>query len=315
VSVTFPQGVMLARSAERLPSGRALRGGGVYEPKWDGYRGLLFVTDAGVRVQSRRGADLTRAFPDIAAAARRALPPGVVLDGELVVGGRDGLDFGALQQRLTSTKVRAAELAVAAPATFMAFDMLALDDTDVRPRPLRERRVLLEALMADVSPPLQLTPQTVELAEAERWMRDYALAPVGVEGVVAKGAGDPYVPDRRGWVKVKIRDTADALVGAVVGTIERPQRLVLGRLVEGQPRIVGSTHELRPVQQAEVAALLVAADEHPWPAELSLSWGTRDRTPIVRVDPTVTVEVLADQAIDAGRWRHTTRFVRTRLDL
>jgi hypothetical protein len=105
------------------------------------------------------------------------------------------------------------------------------------------------------------------------------------------------------------------LVGAVVGTIERPQRLVLGRLVEGQPRIVGSTHELRPVQQAEVAALLVAADEHPWPAELSLSWGTRDRTPIVRVDPTVTVEVLADQAIDAGRWRHTTRFVRTRLDL
>jgi len=78
VPVTFPQGVMLARSAERIPSGRALRGGGVYEPKWDGYRGLLFVTDAGVRVQSRRGADLTRAFPDIAAAARRQLPPGVV---------------------------------------------------------------------------------------------------------------------------------------------------------------------------------------------------------------------------------------------
>jgi len=231
------------------------------------------------------------------------------------VWGRDGLDFGALHQRLTSTKVRAAELAVAAPATFMAFDVLALDDTDVRPRPLGERRVLLEALMADVRPPLQLTPQTGQLAAAEQWMRDYALAPVGVEGIVAKGMGDPYMPNQRGWVKVKIRDTADALVGAVVGTIERPQRLVLGRLVEGQLRIVGSTGDLRAVQQAEVAALLVLAQEHPWPTKLMLGWGTRERTPIVRVEPLVTVEVLADHAVDAGRWRHTTRFLRTRPDL
>src|SRR4051794_24340715 len=208
---------MLARAMETLPTGRALRGGGVYEPKWDGYRGLLFVTDAGVRVQSRRGADLTRGFADIAAAARRQLPLGVVLDGELVVWGRDGPDFGALHQRMTATRVRAAELAVAAPATFLAFDVLAVDDIDVRPRPLRERRVLLEALMTDVRPPLQLTPQTDDLATAERWMRDYALAPVGVEGVVAKGTADAYLPDQHGWVKVKIRDTADALVGAVVG--------------------------------------------------------------------------------------------------
>ena len=146
-------------------------------------------------------------------------------------------------------------------------------------------------------------------------MKDYGLAPVGVEGVVAKGAGDPYRPDQRGGVKVKIRDTADALIGAVVGTLERPTRLVLGRLIEDGLRIVGSTHELRPAHQVEVAALLVAADEHPWPAELALGWGTRERTPIVRVEPTITVEVLADQAIDAGRWRHTTRFVRTRPDL
>ena len=146
-------------------------------------------------------------------------------------------------------------------------------------------------------------------------MKDYGLAPVGVEGVVAKGAGDPYRPDQRGGVKVKIRDTADARIGAVVGTLERPTRLVLGPLIEDGLRIVGSTHELRPAHQVEVAALLVAADEHPWPAELALRWGTRERTPIVRVEPTITVEVLADQAIDAGRWRHTTRFVRTRPDL
>ena len=153
--VTFPQGVMLACSAERLPSGRVLRGGCVYEPKWDGYRGLVFVTAVGARVQSRRGADLTRAFPDIASAARRQLPAGVVLDGELVVWGRAGLDFGALQQRMSSTKVRAAELAVAAPATFMAFDLLAVGGRDVRERPLRERRGLLEWLLAGVRPPVQ----------------------------------------------------------------------------------------------------------------------------------------------------------------
>jgi ATP-dependent DNA ligase len=315
VPVTFPQGVMLARSAERLPSGRGLRGGCVYEPKWDGYRGLLFVTDAGVRIQSRRSADLTRGFPDIAAAARRQLPAGVVVDGELVVWSREGLDFEALHQRMTATKVRAAELAVAAPATFMAFDLLAVVGLDIRERPLRERRALLERLLADGRPPVQLTPQTNNLAVAEQWMKDYALAPVGIEGAVAKGAGDPYRPDQRGWVKVKIRDTADALVGAVVGTLERPTRLVLGRFIGGQLRIVGSTGDLRPAQQAEVAALLVLAKEHPWPTELVLSWGTGQRTPIVRVEPTITVEVLADQAIDAGRWRHTTRFVRTRSDL
>ena len=121
--------------------------------------------------------------------------------------------------------------------------------------------------MADVRPPLQLTPQTDDLATAEQWMREYALAPVGVEGVVAKGMADAYLPDQRGWVKVKIRDTADALVGAVVGTVERPQRLVLGRFVDGQLRMIGSTGDLRPEQQAEVAALLVAAEEHPWPTE------------------------------------------------
>src|SRR4051812_3279177 len=109
---------MLARSAERLPSGRAFRGGCVYEAEWGGDRGLMFVTGAGARVQSRRGADLTRAFPDIASAARRQLPAGVVVDGELVVWDREGLHFEALHQRMSSTRVRTAELAVAAPATF-----------------------------------------------------------------------------------------------------------------------------------------------------------------------------------------------------
>jgi hypothetical protein len=111
--------------------------------------------------------------------------------------------------------------------------------------------------------PLQLTRQTPDLMVADVWMKDYALAPVGVEGVVATGAGDPDRPDQRGWVEVKIRDTADALVVAVVGRLERPTRRVLGRLVEARLQIVGSTRELRPAHQVEFGAVLVAADEHP----------------------------------------------------
>jgi ATP-dependent DNA ligase len=216
---------------------------------------------------------------------------------------------------MTATKVRAAELAVAAPATFMTFDVLAVDDVDVRPRPLAERREWLEALMAEVHPPLQLTPQTDAAAVAEQWMNDYALAPVGVEGVVAKGRGDSYLPEQRGWVKVKIRDTADALVGAVIGSLKRPQRLVLGRFIGGDLRIVGFTGDLRPAHQEEVAAVIVEAVEHPWPTELTLVWGNREQTPIVRVEPLVTVEVQADLAVDNGRWRHATQFLRTRPDL
>jgi len=128
-----------------------------------------------------------------------------VLDGELVVWGRDGMDFGALHQRMTASKIRAAELAVAVTATFMVFDVLAVDDADVRSRPLTEHRPLLEARMAGLRPPLQLTPQSDDLVTAQQWLKDYAIAPVGVEGVVAKGRGDAYVPGQRGWVKVKIR--------------------------------------------------------------------------------------------------------------
>jgi ATP-dependent DNA ligase len=146
-------------------------------------------------------------------------------------------------------------------------------------------------------------------------MHDYAVSAVGIEGIVAKGRADPYRPGQRGWVKVKIRETADALVGAVVGSLAQPRRLVLGRIDDaGALHVAGSTHQLQPRQQAEVGALLKPPTEpHPWPATLSLAWGS-DRVEIVHVTPTVQVEVVADAAMDGGRWRHLTRYVRLRVE-
>jgi ATP-dependent DNA ligase len=171
--------------------------------------------------------------------------------------------------------------------------------------------------MAAILPPLQLTPQTDDRAVAVTWMEDYARAVVGIEGLVVKGKADPYQPDQRGWVKAKTRETVEALVGAVVGSLDAPRRLVLGRYGEdGELHVAGSTGELTATHRKELASVLVAATSpHPWPTQLMLGWGgSRDKVEVVLVEPTVTVEVLADAARDAGRWRHVTRYVRLRVE-
>ena len=207
---------MLAKPAATLPAGSGLPGGTVYEPKWDGYRAILERTSAGCRVWSRNGADLAAGFPEIVQAARELLEPGTVIDGELVVW-RDGrLDFGALAPRL-AYRGRRRPPEDLPPVSFLAFDVLAVDDIDVRPEPLRDRRAVLEQLAGSWRPPLQLTPQTADPAEAQRWLEEYAAADVGVEGLVAKGAGQRYLPGQRGWVKCRIRNTREATVGAVIG--------------------------------------------------------------------------------------------------
>jgi ATP-dependent DNA ligase len=221
-----PQEVMLVRAADTLPREQALPGGCWYEPKWDGYRALVFVAETGCYIQSRHGKDLTRGFPDVAAAARQQLPPGAVLDGELVVWSGGRLDFTALQKRALSPR-SARSSAAAAPATFVAFDVLQADGADLRRMPLTLRRRRLESVMGRAEPPLQMTPYAQDVAQAERWMHEWAQARVGIEGAVVKGAGQPYLSGRRDWVKVRIRDTADAVVGAVTGTLARPDRLVL----------------------------------------------------------------------------------------
>jgi ATP-dependent DNA ligase len=163
-------------------------------------------------VWSRNGADLTAGFPDIVDAACEQLQPGTVVDGELVVWSEGRLDFAALAPRL-AYRGRRRPPAQLAPAAILAFDLLAAGDADVRGKPLRVRRSLLEQLAETWRPPLQLTPQTADPAQARRWLKEYAAADVGVEGLVAKGANQRYLPGQRGWVKLRIHNTREATVG------------------------------------------------------------------------------------------------------
>ncbi len=310
----FGQEPMLARPVTALPHEAALPGGALYEPKFDGYRGLLFVEEGRCRVQSRRGHDITDAFQDVATAVEDQLPDGSVVDGELVVWGDEALDFAELQRRLASRKRLARR-----PASFVAFDVLAIGGADIRPWPLRRRREALDLLMQESLPPLQISPQTDSRHDAEQWMRDYADNPVGIEGLVIKGASTSYVSGKREWLKYRIRDTVEVLVGAVTGSLKLPERLILGLYRDGELQVVGSTGDLTIRQQRSMAPLLTPANaDHPWPDDLSEGrlghFGNR-RVPITKVEPTLVVEVSADSAFERGRWRHITTFVRPRPDL
>ena len=309
---------MLAKPAATLPAGSALLGGTVYEPKWDGYRAILERKPQGCRVWSRNGADLSSGFPEVVTSACDQLRPGTVVDGELVVWSDGRLDFAALEPRLAYRGRRRPPPGLA-PATFLAFDVLAVDDVDVRGEPLRVRRPLLEQLAESWRPPLQLTPQTAEVGVAQQWLAEYVAADVGVEGLVAKGAGQRYLPGERGWLKLRIRNTREATVGAVIGRVDQPIRLILGLVDDaGVLRVAGATHPLSARESAELAAVLSGADEHPWPSELSshqLGRFSREPVAITRVAPIVVVEVDADTAFEHGRWRHLTRYRRLRLDL
>ena len=200
---------MLAKTAERLPQGEDF----LYEPKWDGFRAIVFRSSGssnGVLIQSREGKPLDRYFPDLHEAFAAALPEGCVLDGEIVVATPRGLDFDALQQRVHPAASRVARLAAETPASFIAFDLLALDGRDLMSRPQAERRLLLEALLAEPVPALRLTPMTTDHALALQWLQHFEGA--GLDGVIAKWADQPYLPGKRAMVKVKHQRTADCVV-------------------------------------------------------------------------------------------------------
>ncbi|MGY1697091.1 ATP-dependent DNA ligase [Geodermatophilus sp. SYSU D00814] len=311
-----PVAVELAKPVRDLPTATALPGGCRYEPKWDGYR-LVVVRDAtGTRLWSKQGRDLTDRFPDLAAAALAQVPAGTVLDGEVVVWGGERLDFGLLQRRLVTPPSRMAALAAAHPASYVAFDLLASGGTDQRRRPLRARRAALEELAQRWAPPMQLSPVTADPAEARRWAAD--LRPLGIEGLVAKGAATRYAGGRREWLKVKSWETTEVLAGGVIGPLERPSQLVAGRHRDGELVVVGRTAPLSPAQAAELAAVLSpAGPDHPWPDRIGTGrfGGGRLSVPLTRVDPVTVVEVSADAALTAGVFRHPLRFVRVRSDL
>lgn len=305
-----PFDVALARSVDRVPEPTATRSWS-WEMKLDGFRGVLLVGPH-VELWSRRGADLSATFPELVEAARARLSPGVY-DGEIVVW-RDGrLDWDSLAGR-GGSPARVAGQARAAPASFAAFDLLADAAADARPLPWAERRALLEA--RGWEPPLQLCPHTLDYAEATAWFASPDLRRAGVEGLVAKATASRYRPGARDWLKVKTRETAEVVVGAVTGSLEQPTSVIAGRYTaEGDFVVVGRTVRLQPAQSVGLARVLAAAGEHPWPPRFGGGFGAGP-VDVVRVRPAVVADVSADAARQAGhRWRHPLRLVRLRPDL
>ncbi len=311
-----PVAVQLAKPVAAIPPANALPGGCLYEPKWDGYRLVVVRTGSSTRVWSKQGRDLTDRFPDVAAAALAQVPAGTVLDGEVVIWNGSRLDFGLLQRRMVTAAGRIGPLVAAAPASYVAFDLLAAGGEDLRGQRLSRRRTALEALAGHWAPPMQLSPATRDPAEARRWFDDFR--PAGVEGLVAKGVGSRYAPGRREWLKIKSWESTEVVAGGVIGPIERPSQLVAGRYRDGELVVVGRTSPLNPQQSAELAAVLTPAGPgHPWPERIGTGafGGGKLSVALTRVEPTAVVEVSADAALQAGVFRHPLRFVRVRSDL
>ncbi len=258
---------MLAKLAESLPTG----GGFFFEPKWDGFRAIVFRGDDDVYVQSRDLRPLDRYFPDLHAVLLAQLPPGCVIDGEIVIATPRGLDFDALQLRLHPAASRVAKLAAATPASFVAFDLLAVDGRDLRREPQAVRRAAVERLLDNVKPPIHLTPVTRDVKVASEWLAHFEGA--GLDGVVAKSESGTYEPGKRSMIKIKHARTADCVVAGFRwhknGRHERVGLLLLGLFDEGRLHHVGVTssftmtarkqlaHELEPLRER-------ALDEHPW---------------------------------------------------
>ncbi|HWF73472.1 MAG TPA: ATP-dependent DNA ligase [Solirubrobacteraceae bacterium] len=290
----------LARSRAELPVGEQW----AYEPKYDGFRAIVFVDGTDVVVQSRGAKPLGRYFPELAFAPGR-----YVIDGEIVIdGATDGRqDFGALQQRIHPAESRIARLAAETPARYIAFDLLALDDESWMGRPFLERRAGLEALVAA---PVGLTPYTLLEAEAEPWLQNS-------EGVVAKDVTAPYRPGQRtGMVKVKRVRTIDAVVvgyrpGKEEGTVGS---LILGLYDDaGRLHVVGHSSGLRAAEKRALVDRLEPyetghrghGDPSRWKNEKDLEW--------IELRPELVVEVTFDHA-SGGRIRHGTKILRWRED-
>jgi ATP-dependent DNA ligase len=197
---------MLAKLAEALPP----EGGYLYEPKWDGFRAIVFRGDSELFIQSRDLRPFDRYFPELHDALLEALPRGCVLDGEIVIATPRGLDFDALQMRLHPAESRVLKLARETPSSFVAFDLLAADGKSLMDAAQSERRGKLEALLAKVKRPVYLTPMTRERAVAQDWLGRFEGA--GLDGVIAKPAETPYQPGKRAMIKVKHARTADCVV-------------------------------------------------------------------------------------------------------
>src|SRR5690349_13988093 len=195
---------MLAKPAAAIPPGQ------LYEPKWDGFRSIVFRDGDEVEIGSRKERPMTRYFPEVVEAVRRTFPHRAVIDGEIVIAGEDGLDFWALQQRIHPAVSRVTRLAAETPASFVAFDLLALGDDDLTRAPFAQRRAALEQALADAAPPIHLTPITRDETVARAWFERFEGA--GLDGLIAKHPDVLYEPGKRVMTKIKHVRTADCVV-------------------------------------------------------------------------------------------------------
>ncbi|MGW2307531.1 ATP-dependent DNA ligase [Actinomadura luteofluorescens] len=319
--ITGPVAPMAATAIDHIPREKACSGGCRYEPKFDGFRCVARVSEEGdVQLWSRRLKRLDAAFPEIVSAVSATIPPGTVVDGEIVRWGGDGrLDFSALQRRHVTRRTGSP---ITEPCHYVVFDVLETGGTDYRSAPLSSRRAELERVLHALpgTSRIVLCPQLRDVGEARLWFE--ILVAQGIEGLVVKAAGDPYKEGRRGWWKVKHRTTTEALIGGVTGTLEQPQSLLLGRYTaDGTLRVVARTALLNPRARAALTgALSPAGADHPWPEPLPAGWAgglpaTRDPIHYTRVAPATVAEISVDAAVEHGRWRHSARFLRLRRDL
>ena len=258
---------MLAALADELPASS----GFLFEPKWDGFRALVFRGMGEVFIQSRDLRPLDRYFPELHDVFLVMLPDGCVLDGEIVIATPHGLDFDALQLRLHPAASRVAKLAKETPAAFVGFDVLALDGRDHRGATQRERRALLEQLLADVKPPVYLTPMTEDRSVAAEWLDRFEGA--GLDGVIAKPADGIYQPGKRAMFKIKHARTADCVVAGFrwhKSGNDRIGSLLLGLYdAAGRLHHVGVTSSFTMAARKDLALELEplrqdALKEHPW---------------------------------------------------
>ena len=322
-----PIAPMLAKPAPAIPQGQ------LYEPKWDGFRSIIFRDGDDVEIGSRNERPMTRYFPEVVAAVKANFPPRAVIDGEIIVANTEAnlLDFEALQQRIHPAASRVTLLSEQTPASFVAFDLLALGEDDLMSRPLTERRALLEDCLGDASAPVHVTPLTRDHDVAQRWFSTFEGA--GLDGLIAKKPDLLYQPDKRTMTKIKHERTADCVVAGY--RVHKSGPDALGSLLLGlydarevlvSVGVVGAfPMARRRALLEELQPLVTDFDEHPWawakqeqgertPRKSETSrWNAGKDLSFVPLRPERVVEVRYDY-MEGIRFRHTAQFVRWRDD-
>ena len=320
-----PVAPMLARSVPDIPPT------GSYEPKWDGFRAIVFRDGDEVEIGSRNEKPMTRYFPELVEAFRAELPQRCVVDGEIVVTSSAGLDFDSLQQRIHPAASRVITLAASTPASFIAFDLLSLGDDDLTGRPFEQRRAALVAALGSAKAPVHVTPATTDRDAAARWFVE--LEGAGLDGVVAKPLDGAYLPDKRVMFKIKHARTADCVVAGYRVHKSGPDAvgsLMLGLYTaDGTLSSVGVIGAFPMARRrelfTELQPLVTGFDGHPWDWAAHLAgertprkgegsrWNAGKDLSFTPLRPELVVEVRYEH-MEGDRFRHTAQFNRWRPD-